>query len=145
METDLPGRPSILAEGGDLMRRLLVLVTTLVTLSLILTACGGRSAGPKPPTNAADVTGPIVQIAADSQGRPRVLVGEPPEPGIDGVAWVTVTSKTVILRAKGNGYEAVEPSDLKVGTTVEVWWDGLVQQSMPMQGAGLFVLVKGEG
>lgn len=125
------------------MRRWLTLVTTLAMLCLILTACGGRS-GPKPPTKASDVTGPIVQIAADSQGRPRLLVGEPPEPGIDGLAWVTVTSKTVILGEKGDGYEALKPSDLKVGTKVEVWWDGLVQQSMPMQGAGLYILVKGD-
>lgn len=92
------------------------------------------------PNEPPGVEGPIVRIESE-QGRPRLLIGPPHEAGVEGQAWVTVTGKTAIFRAKGKVLEQMEPSDLAVGSTVRVWFDGPVRKSLPLQGAGLYILV----
>lgn len=107
---------------------------------LLLVACTLRSEGPRLPSEAPGVEGPIERIESE-QGRPRILIGPPHEAGAEGQAWVTLTEKSTLLRAKGKGYETLKPADLTPGTKVRVWFDGPVLKSLPLQGSALYILV----
>lgn len=110
-----------------------VAIACLLACSLLpVTACSARV-----PTEPAGITGSITSVErnTDANGSPVVQIlvegGDQPAGAVSDKASVTVTSETDIF---GMDDEPATMDSLQQGMQVEVWFDGAVAESYPVQG-----------
>lgn len=123
------------------MTRSFVLLFTLGMLA----ACGGANAPedalttPSTSANAAPAEPPSIRGLVTAIGDNTIRVEEKPAESYGSAkAIARLTSRTVIMRREG---ERAAATDLAVGQTVSVWFDGPVMESYPVQStAGVIVL-----
>jgi hypothetical protein len=96
---------------------------------LAAAACGGGAA-----TRAADITGFVTSVSGRPDGVTVLVESEPSHPSIGDKASIAVTSSTRITRRAQSGEFAATFRDLVPGLRVEVWFDGPVATSYPVQG-----------
>ena len=105
---------------------------------LLASACGGGAADRGP-----DITGYITSVSGRSDGVTVLVESEPSHPSIGDKASVAVTSSTRITRKAPGGEVAATARDLVPGRQVQVWFDGPVATSYPVQGkAQALVIVR---
>ncbi|HEX2187298.1 MAG TPA: hypothetical protein VHG51_00300 [Longimicrobiaceae bacterium] len=108
-------------------------------LAAALAACGGRSPGlPEGPPL---VRGPVESIVARATGT-GIRVG--PGPGSReacGIAAVADAGTRYLRRTDPGGLRPAALADLQVGDTVEVYVDGPVAESCPVQGRAAAVVL----
>lgn len=116
-------------------------IACLLACSLLaVTACAARV-----PTEPAGITGSITSVerSTDTNGSPviRMLVegNEQPAGAVSDKASVTVTSKTGVF---GTGDEPATLDSLQQGMRVEVWFEGAVAESYPVQGTAKAVRLR---
>jgi hypothetical protein len=102
---------------------------TLLALALLVTtACGGGA-----PSRAPDLAGIVTSVSARTDGVTLLVESEPGTPTGE-KASVAVTSGTRITRRAQGGDVAAALGTLVPGLRVEVWFDGPVAMSYPVQG-----------
>ena len=104
----------------------------LVLMALVLGGCAAA-----PPARPADITGVVTRLSTGSGGL-QLLVEENPSD--------TAGSAKASVRTDGSthwfsGGATFDPSQLKQGMRVSVWFDGPVATSYPVQAKGADVLV----
>jgi hypothetical protein len=105
---------------------------------LVACACGGGAA-----SRAAGITGTVTGVSGRADGVTVLVESEPSHPSIGGKASVAVTSSTRIARRAQSGEVAATLRDIVPGVRVEVWFDGPVATSYPVQGkAQALVIVR---
>lgn len=119
------------------MRRAVTLVAAVLFVSmaaLVLVGCGGQ------PKGEPGITGVVQSVDRRPDGGLTMLVVAPADkPGTMGdKASVTVVPKTPVVDASGKriGAGAILP-----GATVQVWFEGPVAESYPVQGKAGYVKV----
>jgi hypothetical protein len=101
----------------------------------VASGCGGAADRP------ADITGIITSVSGRSDGVTVLVESDPSTPTTGAKASVAVTSSTrVTRRARGGGVTATA-RELLPGTLVEVWFDGPVATSYPVQGKARAVVI----
>lgn len=118
-------------------RTLLTQVTTTLLMAAVVLALSG--CGASAPTEPPGITGVITALSEPLAGAPSggavatmlVEAEEPSDTAVSDKASVTVTSETELLDATG---AATSPEALAEGQTVEVWFEGPVAESYPVQG-----------
>ena len=114
------------------------------TITRVLPGTGGPASG-QPKSG-----GPNGSISCppdcDTKGPTRnsILVEENPGELDSGgeKAFLGVTSSTTLLRRSGSGVVAITFADLRTGQKAEVWYDGAVALSYPVQGTAKVVVVE---
>lgn len=104
-----------------------VLVATL----LLAAACGGVT------DRAADITGIVTSVSGRADGVTVLVESDPSTPFSGSKASVAVTSSAKITRRVPGGETAASAREITPGLTVEVWFDGPVATSYPVQGKAL--------
>ncbi|HEU0299116.1 MAG TPA: DUF3221 domain-containing protein [Longimicrobium sp.] len=110
---------------------------------LVLQGCNGAPGGPDGlglgviPDESASIIGDITQTNGA-----RILVEQIPTRSAGyPVAWVSVNRRTVIVERSGDQLTRSSTSALTVGTRVQVWFNGAVLESYPVQStAGTIVI-----
>jgi hypothetical protein len=103
---------------------------------LVAFACGGAASGP------ADITGIVTSLSGRPDGVTVLVESDPSTPTSGTKASVAVTSATRITRrAQSGGDVAATYRDLVPGMRVEVWFDGPVATSYPVQGKALALVI----
>ena len=112
---------------------------TLLALALLVTsACGGGAAN-----RAADIAGIVTSVSGRTDGVTVLVESDPSTPTAGQKASVAVTSATRITRRAQGGDVTATLRDLVPGAMVEVWFDGPVAMSYPVQGkAQALVIVR---
>ena len=113
------------------MRPLLLALTLLAT-----TACGADAA-----KGSADIAGVITSVSGRSDGVTVLVESDPSTPSGGSKASVAVTSGTRISRRAKGGDVAATARELTPGVRVEVWFDGPVATSYPVQAKALAVVI----
>jgi hypothetical protein len=103
---------------------------------LVACACGGGAANR--PT---DITGFVTSVSGRADGVTVLVEAEPSNPSIGDKASVAVTGNTRITRRAQSGEVAATFRDLVPGLRVEVWFDGPVATSYPVQGRAQAVVI----
>jgi hypothetical protein len=110
---------------------------TLLALALLVTsACGGGAAN-----RTADIAGIVTNVSGRGDGVSVLVESDPSTPSSGSKASVAVTSGTRITRRAPGGEVAATARELTPGVQVEVWFDGPVAMSYPMQGKALAVVI----
>ena len=112
---------------------------------LVLQGCRGAPGGPDAldviPDDAASIIGDVTQVDAGG-GDVRMLVEQIPTRSAGyGIAWVRVTPRAVIVERDADGVRRTSSGALTVGLRVQVWFNGPVAESYPVQAnAGTIVI-----
>lgn len=110
---------------------------TVLALALLITsACGGSAAN-----RAADIAGVVTSVSGRTDGVTVLVESDPSTPSSGDKASVAVTSSTRVTRRSGSGEVAATSRDLVPGLRVEVWFDGPVAMSYPVQGKASAVVI----
>ena len=114
-------------------------IALLALAMLVASACGGGAANRGP-----DISGFITTISGRADGVTVLVEADPSHPSLGDKASVAVTSSTRIARrSQGGGEVAATARDLVPGLQVQVWFDGPVATSYPVQGkAQALVIVR---
>jgi hypothetical protein len=124
--------------GGRPARRTDVDLVLLALAFLVVSSCGGGAAKGNP-----DITGFITNVSGRADGVTVLVESEPSHPSIGDKASVAVTSSARITRKAQGGEVAATARDLVPGLQVQVWFDGPVATSYPVQGkAQALVIVR---
>jgi Protein of unknown function (DUF3221) len=112
------------------------LLALSIVVAALLAACGGDdgedvradrpAAEPGPPDRPPDSTGPVSGTTA---GSVRIDDGT----GVLTAVSARVDDDTRLLRRRGEAYEEVALDAIRIGDQVEVWVDGPVAESHPVQ------------
>lgn len=95
-------------------------------------ACGGAT------DKAADIIGIVTSVSGRADGVTVLVESDPSTPFSGSKASVAVTSSARITRrVQGGGEIAATAREVTPGVTVEVWFDGPVATSYPVQGKAL--------
>jgi len=116
-----------------------VRLLALAAVVAMLGACGadgGDGGGAAPPDRAADSVGPVSAVSERS-----VRIEE--ATGVVGAVEARLDGDTEVLRRRGDEYEAAAVADIEVGDRVEVWVDGPVAESFPVQAHAAVVVLAG--
>lgn len=97
--------------------------------------CGGAADRP------ADITGIITSVSGRSDGVTVLVESDPSTPTTGAKASVAVTSSTRVTRRARGGDVTATARELLPGTLVEVWFDGPVATSYPVQGKARAVVI----
>jgi hypothetical protein len=109
----------------------------LLALALLVTsACGGGAAN-----RTADIAGIVTSVSGRTDGISVLVESDPSTPSSGSKASVAVTSGTRITRRAPGGEVAATARELTAGVQVEVWFDGPVAMSYPVQGKALAVVI----
>lgn len=105
---------------------------------LVTSVCGGgASSGP------ADITGIVTSVGGRPDGVTVLVEADPSTPFTGAKASVAVTSGTRVTRRVQGGDVAATMREIVPGLIVEVWFDGPVATSYPVQGrAKALVIVR---
>ncbi|MCI3948328.1 MAG: hypothetical protein K0R11_262 [Acidimicrobiales bacterium] len=106
----------------------------VVALGALLAACGGDGERAAPPDRPVDSAGPVSDVTATS-----VRIDE--ATGVVGPLAGRVDEDTVVLRREGDDYDVATIDDVRVGDRVEVWVDGPVAESSPVQAHAAVVVL----
>ncbi|HVL97756.1 MAG TPA: hypothetical protein VM324_00490 [Egibacteraceae bacterium] len=87
---------------------------------------------------------PPVCPAPDSDQLGTALVEAEPDTDTGDKAVVFIGTSTALLRAAADGLEPITFDDLREGLAVEVWFDGPVAESYPVQAGGAALIVRAE-
>lgn len=98
------------------------------------------------PAEPAGITGKVTAVTRPtdpSVARLTILVegGDQPAGAVSDKASCAVTDNTTIRRENG---DAATADDLKLGTSVRVWFTGPVAESYPVQGEASYVEILGD-
>ncbi len=104
-------------------------IVLLALAMLVASACGGGAAN-----RSSDITGFITSVSGRADGVTVLVEAHPSHPSIGDKASVAVTTGTRITRRAQSGEVAATLRDLVPGLQVEVWFDGPVATSYPVQG-----------
>ncbi len=129
--------------------RLIPYIFFIALSVLILSGCSGDSESDatgqqhtqkseelRPPEEQAHITGTITQ-----QDDSKILVEEDPnEPDVTLKSEVHLTDSTQYLIRKGDQYQKGKKEDLKKGMIVEVWYQGIVEDSDPVRANGDYIV-----
>jgi hypothetical protein len=112
---------------------------TLLALALLVTsACGGGAVN-----RAADIAGIVTSVSGRTDGVTVLVESDPSTPSAGEKASVAVTNGTRITRRAQTGEVTATFRELVPGLRVEVWFDGPVAMSYPVQGkAQALVIVR---
>lgn len=128
--------------------RLLATAITLVVCALLASGCATTTVPDAPPSIRGVVTS--VEPASGGGGSVRVVWTEDPAVGAKAeqdAAQIAITPEAELLRRVGEGtdvtYENIEFAQLKTGDVVEVWFEGPVAESYPVQANGDVLIVIG--
>src|SRR6266550_9441224 len=97
--------------------------------------------GSGPPSGAASLHGTITRITPAGDGGVVLVEEKPGEAGGSAKASVTISSRARILMHRASGYTAGRFGDLAAGQLVDVWFDGLVMTSYPLQAKASAIVV----
>lgn len=124
-------------EAGCQPARPVGIRSALLALAIVIAACGGNTAsGP------ADISGIVTSLSGRTDGVTVLVESDPSTPTAGTKASVAVTSATrVTRRAPAGGEVAATFRDLVPGMRVEVWFDGPVATSYPVQGKALALVI----
>jgi hypothetical protein len=111
-------------------------LTLLALACLAAAACGGGAA-----SRPADITGIITSVSGRTDGVTVLVESDPSTPSTGAKASVAVTSGTRIARRVQSGNVAATMRELVPGTMVDVWFDGPVLTSYPVQGKAQAVVI----
>ena len=111
------------------------MVLALLTL-LVASACGGAAAN-----RVADIAGIVTNVSGRTDGVTVLVESDPSTPTSGAKAAVAVTSGTRITRRAQGGDIAATARELTPGVQIEVWFDGPVAMSYPVQGKALAVVI----
>ena len=112
---------------------------TLLALAFLVTS----ACGPGATKRAADIGGIVTSVSGRSDGVTILVESDPSAPTAGAKASVAVTNSTRITRRAPGGEVAATLRDLVPGLRVEVWFDGPVATSYPVQGkAQALVIVR---
>jgi hypothetical protein len=133
---------------GEMQMKRLVL-STVVALCAMASACTGGPGDPEQPSlnasvpaEAASIIGEVKQVEG-GDGQPRMLVEQAATRSAGyPIAWISVTSTTRILVRSGGATSRGGVADLAAGTRVQVWFTGGVRESWPVQADAGTVLVE---
>jgi hypothetical protein len=106
---------------------------SLVLLALAFAACDTASA----PTRPADITGIVTRVSAGTGGVQLLVEENPSDTAGSAKASVRTDSSTHWFTGGGT----FDPSHLKQGMRVSVWFDGPVATSYPVQAKGADIVV----
>lgn len=114
---------------------------------LTMQGCSGTPGGPDAlgldvlPDGSASIIGDITQADQGGNGI-RILVEQIPTRSAGyPVAWVSVNRRTRVVERSADGLTRSSPGALTVGTRVQVWFNGPVMESYPVQAnAGTVVI-----
>jgi hypothetical protein len=106
----------------------------LVLLALALAGCGPASA----PTRPADITGVVTRVSAGTGGVQLLVEENPSDTAGSAKASVRTDASTHWFITGGGTFD---PSQLKQGMRVSVWFDGPVATSYPVQAKGSDIVV----
>ena len=104
---------------------------------VVASACGGGAASRAP-----DMTGFVTSVSGRPDGVTVLVEADPSHPSIGDKASVAVTSGTRITRRTQGGEVAATFRDLVPGLRVEVWFDGPVATSYPVQGKAQALVIR---
>jgi len=111
--------------------------TLLALVLLVASGCGSA------PSGAADIAGIVTSVSGRADGLTVLVESDPSTPSSGAKASVAVTSATRITRRAQGGEVAATIREIVPGLTVEVWFDGPVAMSYPVQGrARALVIVR---
>jgi Protein of unknown function (DUF3221) len=110
---------------------------TLLSLTLALTcACGGGAASGAP-----DISGFVTSVTGRTDGVTVLVEANPSSPNVGDKASVAVSSSIRVTRRAEGGEVSATYRDLVPGVRVEVWFDGPVATSYPVQGKARAVVI----
>jgi beta-N-acetylhexosaminidase len=120
------------------MRRAVIALSIVAIAALALSAV---ACGPRVPSDPAAITGTIASVSASDGGGAGAILVEG-SGSIGDKASLSVSGTTPVLRrAKDAAVTAAVFADLKVGMRVEVWVDGPVAESYPVQAAASVIVI----
>lgn len=126
------------------MRR--VFAIAALAACLTMQGCNGAPGGPDALgldviPDGSSIVGDITQTDQGGSGR-RILVEQiPTRSAGHPIAWVSVNRRTVVVERGAGGLSRSSPEALTVGTRVQVWFNGPVMESYPVQAsAGTIVI-----
>jgi len=123
------------------MPRSILALVLVLTLATVLGAC---SAGPALPDADPSIRGAVTSLSPGKDGQVAIRVEAAGTPlyAYD-KASVNVTMDSRVLRERADGsIEQATQSDLALGQLVDVWFDGPVAESYPVQAYGATVLIR---
>lgn len=121
------------------MRRMLVPTLAVALAALAVVGCAPE---PRPPSGDPSIRGEITSLDPTDEGA-SMLVESSGEPVFEvDKAQVTLDEASVLLRVTKDGYESANISDLDEGDVVDVWFEGPVAESYPVQAYGGTVVVR---
>lgn len=111
----------------------IVLAVPLLAATMLAGCAAGR------PSAAPSISGVVRQIApgADASGATLLIEGS----GRYDKASVRIDAKTSLLRTHGDGVEAALIREIVAGERIEVWFDGPVAESYPVQAHAATVIL----
>jgi hypothetical protein len=122
------------------------LLAVAVLVAALLSACGEDdgeevradrpAAEPGPPDRPPDTTGPVTMVTDHAV---RIDQGTGPLTAVQ----ARVDDATRVLRRHGDDYEALALDAVHVGDRVELWVDGPVAESFPVQAHAEAIVVGG--
>jgi uncharacterized protein DUF3221 len=122
--------------AGEPTRRIAVRATALAVAVLVSSACGGGAADRAP-----DIAGIVTSVSGRTDGVTVLVESDPSTPTGGDKASVAVTSATRVTRRSQGGDIAATSRDLVPGVRVEVWFDGPVATSYPLQGRAKAIVI----
>ena len=123
------------------MSRSILMLVLVSTLAMTLGACSGV---PTLPDADPSIRGAITSLSPGKDGDVSILVEAAGTPLFEyDKASVNVTVDSRVLRESADGsIEQVAQSDLAIGQEVDVWFEGPVAESYPVQVYGATVLIR---
>ena len=123
------------------MSRSILILVLILAFAMALGAC---SAGLTLPDADPSIRGAITSLSPGKDGDVSILVEAAGTPLFDyDKASVNVTVDSRVLRQRADGsIEQVAQSDLAIGQEVDVWFEGPVAESYPVQVYGATVLIR---
>jgi Protein of unknown function (DUF3221) len=111
-----------------------VRLLAVLALGALLAACGCDDGPAAPPDRPVDSAGPVSQVTATS-----IRIDE--ATGVVGALAGRVDDDTRVLRRRGDDYDTASLDGVRVGDPVEVWVDGPVAESSPVQAHAAVVVL----
>ena len=107
----------------------------VLALAAVLVACDGA------PRGAPDLTGTITRSSASVSVASILVEERPADAAGSAKASVRVTGTTSLWKTVDGRQEAALVGDLREGARVQVWFDGPVAMSYPVQGTAKAIVI----
>jgi hypothetical protein len=118
-----------------------VAIVGLLLAASIATLIAGCA--PAPPQELSDILGTVKQHATTGDGVSILVENETEEfDTVYDIASVSVGEDATVLIEEDDGYAIATPQDVKNGAEVEIWFEGPVAESYPVQAKAGTVVVR---